>query len=527
MTKHRLEGILAVGALALAASAGGCGDDDGDPMMTADLGVDTGTLPVDMGTPPEDMGTPPVDMGTPPVDMGTPPEDMGTPPEDMGTPRTCVTPTATTPRVTVPTSITTDTTWTCDRVYELTDFTWVEGATLTIEAGTTVVGRAGTRAALLVSRTARLEAAGTAERPILFTSTNALPGSTTAPIPGDWGGVAMLGTAENNLIRLDTSVMPPVPTTERILGSVEGINPAEFGDKALYGATSAAAANPRHNCGTLTYAIIEYAGYEYSMGNELNGLTIGACGSDTTLHHIMVTFGKDDGIEFFGGNTNLHHAIVVAPGDDFLDYDEGYVGKIQFVIAQGRDYAGEERAIEADNLEENNAALPRTQPTIFNVTFIGSGMTNSTGPYFRRGAGTVMRNFISQGQARECLRVDGSATEAQLTGAMPTLVLTNGLVGDCGMTALRAPTMAGADVLMANLMVAGSGGTGIDLAAARNPTAPNFSPAAGSAAATAPAATPPSDGFFDTTATYLGAAPPGGDPATAWYRASWTRWRRN
>jgi hypothetical protein len=523
---------IAAGVLAAAAGLTGCGDDDGDPMSTTDLGVETGTTPLDMGpTPndmgvtPEDMGVVPGDMGSTPIDMGVAPEDMGSTPIDMGMPRTCVTATSTTSRVTVPASITTNTTWTCDRVYELTDFTWVEGATLTIEPGTTVVGRAGTRAALLVSRTGRLEAAGTPERPILFTSSNALPGSTTPPVAGDWGGVALLGAAENNLIRLDTSVTPPVPTTERILGSLEGINPAEFGDKALYGATSAATANPRHDCGTLTYAVIEYAGYEYTMGNELNGLTVAACGSDTTLHHIMVTFGKDDGIEFFGGNANLHHAIIVAPGDDFLDYDEGYVGKIQFVVAQGRDVPGEERAIEADNLEENHSALPRTQPTIFNATFIGSGRSNSTGPYFRRGAGTVLRNFISQGHARECLRVDGSATEAQLTSAMPTLVLTNGLVGDCGGMPLRSQTMAGADVLMMNVAVAGAGGTGVNLAAARHATEPDFAPAPGSAAATAAAATPPSDGFFDTTATYLGAVAPGTPAASAWYRASWTRWR--
>jgi len=509
--------VLALLSLAGAAAFSACGDDDDDDILpVADLGRDAGET-ADLGTPTADLGR---DTGMPPVDLGQVDsgEVDGGPP-----PRTCVVATSTTPRTVVPTSITADVTWTCDIVYELADFTWVEGATLTIEPGTTVVGRAGTRGALLVARTGRLEAAGTAERPIVFTSSNALAGATVAAVPGDWGGIAILGTAENNLVRVDTTTTPPTVTTERIRGSLEGINPAEFGDKALYGAISAAAANPAHNCGTITYARIEYAGYEYATGNELNGLTLGACGSATTLNHIQVSFGKDDGIEFFGGNASIHHAIVVAPGDDFLDYDEGYAGNVQFFIAQGRNYAGEERGIEADNLEENNDAAPRTNPMVYNATFIGSGMTNSTGPYFRRGTATTLRNFVSQGQARECLRVDGAVTEAQLTGTPAALVISNGLVGDCGMMPLRSQTAAGLTVLEAGVVVAGAGGTGIDLAAARNLSAPNFTPAAGSAA-TVGAATVPVGGFFEAAA-YLGAAPPGEAAASAWYRASWTSWR--
>jgi hypothetical protein len=51
------------------------------------------------------------------------------------------------------------------------------------------------------------------------------------------------------------------------------------------------------------------------------------------------------------------------------------------------------------------------------------------------------------------------------------------------------------------------------------PSTPSFVPAAASTIGTM-GATPPSDGFFDTTATYIGAVAPG--DADPWY-AGWTR----
>jgi hypothetical protein len=53
------------------------------------------------------------------------------------------------------------------------------------------------------------------------------------------------------------------------------------------------------------------------------------------------------------------------------------------------------------------------------------------------------------------------------------------------------------------------------LGAPYNVTAPSFAIQAGSPAATG-GATPPSDGFFDTAATYVGAIAPGADWTVGW-----------
>lgn len=78
--------------------------------------------------------------------------------------------------------ISTNTTWTADKIHILATKVYVkEGVTLTIEPGTVIKGREGIGSlatALIISRGARIMAAGTIEKPIIFTSTldNVRPG---------------------------------------------------------------------------------------------------------------------------------------------------------------------------------------------------------------------------------------------------------------------------------------------------------------------------------------------------------------
>ena len=108
-------------------------------------------------------------------------------------------------------NITTNTTWSKDNVYQLGGrITVVNGATLTIEAGTIIKGEAGTGSnatALLVARGGQLIAEGTANAPIIFTSVadeispeQIASGDFRSPnldadINGLWGGVIILGKA--------------------------------------------------------------------------------------------------------------------------------------------------------------------------------------------------------------------------------------------------------------------------------------------------------------------------------------------
>lgn len=69
--------------------------------------------------------------------------------------------------------ITSATTWTSDKIWELAGKVVVEGTTLTIEPGTIIKGRTGTgtlASALIIARGAKIEACGTAAKPIIFTS---------------------------------------------------------------------------------------------------------------------------------------------------------------------------------------------------------------------------------------------------------------------------------------------------------------------------------------------------------------------
>ena len=86
----------------------------------------------------------------------------------------CKTEEPTTPENVVSGLITEDVTWYADTIYELAGKVVVEeGATLTIQPGTLIKARDGQGSlstALIIAQGGRIEAVGTAEEPIIFTS---------------------------------------------------------------------------------------------------------------------------------------------------------------------------------------------------------------------------------------------------------------------------------------------------------------------------------------------------------------------
>jgi hypothetical protein len=370
--------------------------------------------------------------------------------------------------------ITSNTTWTASNTYVLVDNIFVRNATLTIEPGTVVLGESGS--SLVVSTTARLEAAGTADRPIVFTSRQ------EAPQPGDWGGVVLLGRAPINV----------AGGVDNIEGLPAGTGGAEYGGN-----------DTGHDCGTLRYARIQYAGFELSPDNELNGLTVGGCGTGTELDYIQVHKGADDGIEFFGGTADLRHAIVTQPDDDGLDWDFGWTGKAQFLIVQQNSLVGN-AGIEADNNKNNNDATPRSSPLLSNVTLIGSHQAPGTagkvqeGLVLRRGTAGRISNLILAYFTDTAIDVDG-AVSAQLAAAGQLAVTSSIFFGNGGWPS--DDDDGGLDE--ESFFVAGSNRV-VDpqLAGALDLSAPRFAPAAGSPALVG-GATPPAG--LDQTATFVGA----------------------
>ncbi len=255
--------------------------------------------------------------------------------------------------------ITTNTTWTNDKIYRMDGFIYVDSnATLTIQPGTIVRGVKLTKGTLIVTRGGKLIADGTADKPIVFTSDEAA-GTRTY---GDWGGIIVLGNAPIN----------PVGGQATIEGGVN--NAAQDGQ---YGGTNAA-----DNSGIIRYVRIEYGGIPFSANNEINGLTMGGVGSGTIVDYVMVSFNGDDSFEWFGGTVNCKHLIAYKGVDDDFDTDFGFAGKVQFGLAVRDanvfDTAGDSNSFESDNDAAGSGASPKTKAIFTNITSVGPKATSAT-----------------------------------------------------------------------------------------------------------------------------------------------------
>ncbi|MEJ8757860.1 T9SS C-terminal target domain-containing protein [Pontibacter sp. H259] len=284
--------------------------------------------------------------------------------------------------------------------YLLKGFVYVkDGATLTIEPGTVIKGYIGadgvnSKGTLIIERGAKIMAEGTAAKPIVFTS--AKPAGQRAA--GDWGGLIILGKAPVNL-----------GAAARIEG---GVNREYGGD------------NADDNSGVLKYVRIEYPGIAFQPDNEINGLTLGGVGSGTTIDYVQVSYSGDDSFEWFGGTVNAKHLIAYKTVDDMFDTDNGYTGKLQYLVGIAdpniADASGS-NGFESDNDSDGSTNLPITAPTYSNVTLFGPLGASTTiqanykrGLHLRRNNKTKLHNAIVLGWPTGLL-LDGSATEANAT----------------------------------------------------------------------------------------------------------------
>ncbi len=296
-----------------------------------------------------------------------------------------------------------------------------DGPTLTVDAGNTLVWT-NKDDYLLVTRGSAMQANGTSTAPITLTGyEDAVSGTAAFDDVQLWGGVVINGKGITNKC-----------SDEQRANDTCHIQ--SEGKPSHYGGNDNA-----DSSGTLTYVIIKHSGSEAAPGDELNGLTLNAVGSGTTIENIQVYSTFDDGVEFFGGAVSVSNLIALYVNDDSIDYADGWVGSVNnALIIHHRDNGN--RCIEADNQGSVFDAQPNTNGTINNMTCITSGSDSveggglgthgdSEGILLRRGVMSTINNSIvvdlyanEEGvNGNECLELDEAETRMHAQNGATTI----------------------------------------------------------------------------------------------------------
>jgi hypothetical protein len=411
--------------------------------------------------------------------------------------------------------------WTNTNVYLCEGTVFVEdGAILNIEAGTVIKFKpnvSGTDpSALIICRGAKMFATGTVNDPIIFTAEADDLSDPTDLGPTDnalWGGIALLGKAYTTKNGNTEVNVEGIPTTE---------------PRGVYGMPAGQNVD-NDNSGVMRYCSIRHGGSALTSGSELNGLSLAAVGSGTTLEYIDVYANSDDGIEFFGGTVNLKYASVAFCEDDSYDWDETYTGKGQFWFSIQRDDVAD-NGWECDGSTPDNTT-PFSDPTVYNATHIGSGAAgaagNATGWLLRAGTRGLVANSIVTEMKNKAIEVQdrpsNTTTDAYSQLVAGELVIKNNLFWNCGSNTNIDMTSSG---IIRSTVTSGLGGEDSVCTALinhlntnsnliQNPQIVNVSrtqnalldprpSSAGAAYSTALAANPSGDAFFSAV-SYKGA----------------------
>lgn len=434
-----------------------------------------------------------------------------------------------------------------DTVYTLTNWVHVrEGATLTIDPGTVIRGDNGS--ALFVLPGARIEASGTADRPIVFTSSKAVG----ARKPGDWGGLVIVGRGVINRT-----------------GTVE-LEGTGAGSTDNYTLTYNGGADNADNSGTLRYVRVEFAGFGPLPNQELNSFTFAAVGSGTTVDYVQSLAGLDDSFEWFGGAVDARHLVSYEAGDDHFDSSEGHVGRNQFLIgyqstilqpeATSGNVSGDPQGFEVDGCGSASGSgcangynsTPLNQPMFANFTMVGTGAIDAVtstsggvGMVLRRGTGGYFVNGVIARWPRAAISLRDTETQARFSNGEAILRNVH-VVNEAGLVAgADAPTFESGsgrftvDAAANAITTAASGTTAASLFAALpavgatpTPATLDWTLASGAAPRTTgtgafTGALAAKAGTFVSGTAYAGAADPAVGAANSAWWTGWTTYARN
>lgn len=250
-------------------------------------------------------------------------------------------------------------------------------ATLTIEPGVTVYGDTSTDG-LYVARGSQLNAVGTAEEPIVFTSGPDVRGlNDYATDTAQWLGLVINGRAPINNCNVD--------------GAVGGTAECEDDGEASSGLYGGNAADD--DSGELRYVRVQFAGIFFNEEDQSNGIAFQGVGTGTDINFVQVHNNGDDGIEFFGGTANAKNVVITGADDDSVDWTDGWTGNLQYALIEHSDVS--DYGFEGDNRSDAapNTA-PRSTPQVSNFTILGAGEAVTPGARFREGMGGAFVNGV-------------------------------------------------------------------------------------------------------------------------------------
>ena len=345
------------------------------------------------------------------------------------------------------------------------------GATLTIQAGTTIRAEKASNAGLVVMPGASLVAVGDKDLPIVITSDQATPAA------GDWRGLIVLGNA------------PP------------GAGAHFAGDPAMpFGG-----ANADDDSGALSFLRIEYGTL---------GLVLAGVGRKTIVDSVQVRKANDNCFSITGGTVDAKHLVCQYPADEYFEISGGYSGRLQYLFGQKMPDSG---------ADHNGVLADASSPTIYNATLCGDSQTlQNYGIVARNGASLAMANAVITGWFSA---LDARGAVSPSLDIRSTLAWGNAANPACAesaaVTDASLPTFdddGGFDE-SAWFLAAARANVESDpgLVACSDPLNPRPYP---NTALTTNAAKPPADGFFDASATYRGAFRDAND---AWMTGAWAR----
>ena len=210
------------------------------------------------------------------------------------------------------------------------------GQVFRLEAGTIV--KVNNNISITINAGGTIEAKGTSEAPIIFTSA------------ANKGSAGTVSSSANNTDKFWYGI--------RIYGDV--------------------ANQPSLSSGVMEFVRIEFAG-----GNEaylgLPSLLFQNVSSNTVIDNIEVSYSYETpSFEFFGGNFNAYNLISYASaGTDFYIHD-GYKGMLQRLLAYRHPFYPGGNALTSLPLAGLLLNGPETFPVISNLSVVGPGTGNST-----------------------------------------------------------------------------------------------------------------------------------------------------